>query len=517
MFSNFIKYLYYLIFSILIFLVLSSYIFRNLYLDTNFIFLYSLFIIPIIDLFIEKVKNSIKFLLFLSIIVFSYIFIFSISGYKEISNTILNYSYILLITGAITQYVSFIIEGKNSKISKENLLKKKNKGLGDYFHILYIGVGILFILGLFIEIIKFVFNDYHFGKLAGIFLLLTIIIVSIKKVKFKTEEKVKNKLNDLNKRNFLKFRKKINNNKLFKVLTGLNIKTDIIFYLIFIFFTFIFILGYIYNITSLVAFSYLLIFTNYIIFKIYGFNVDTSFERLDFKSNKFLSFAIIFTIIFSFSVTNIIKGYNLNGYKGILIGVSSLLFFFTFLIYFSDIKTRNKKETNFKKLFKVIPKIIFAIVLITFIYIGKNLYFDYNSKYIQQESYKNKEAVSYETEKDTSKTEKIYSSGSANGENEEEIEDEKKITKKVKIGDLYKFNNYLGIENESEDTLKLQEFLLKLGYFKGEVNGKFGIYTRNALKYALIYDCHWPNALGVLGSDAAKCIESLEIEVEVNE
>lgn len=92
--------------------------------------------------------------------------------------------------------------------------------------------------------------------------------------------------------------------------------------------------------------------------------------------------------------------------------------------------------------------------------------------------------------------------------------DSQNLVKKVKIWDIYKFNNYLSYGNESEDTKKLQEFLTKLWYFKWEINGKFWNDTMFALKDALIHECNWPKTnKGVLGSKAAACIEILEIDV----
>jgi hypothetical protein len=88
-------------------------------------------------------------------------------------------------------------------------------------------------------------------------------------------------------------------------------------------------------------------------------------------------------------------------------------------------------------------------------------------------------------------------------------------TNKVKIWDLYKFENYLSLYNQSDDTKKLQEFLTLLWYFKWEVSGKFDIETRNALREVLMYKCHWPSSTKwVLWDKWAECIEGLEVEVK---
>ncbi|MDP2395363.1 MAG: hypothetical protein Q8M44_00165 [bacterium] len=98
MILNFVKYFYSLLFSIFIFLLISSYFFENISLNNNYIYLFSLLVIPAADIIIEKVKINIKLLIYIAILLFGYTYIFSITGNEDIIESSLIYSYIFLIT-----------------------------------------------------------------------------------------------------------------------------------------------------------------------------------------------------------------------------------------------------------------------------------------------------------------------------------------------------------------------------------------------------------------------------------
>jgi hypothetical protein len=120
-----------------------------------------------------------------------------------------------------------------------------------------------------LEVFRYVFNDYSFIKLALVFLVFTLMYILSQKVKINTKQKLKKSLANVNTKNFSKYRKEIHENKLFKVLTELNIRNDIVFYILFLFLLVIFTVAYIYKISDLIILSYVFVFITYIAFKIY--------------------------------------------------------------------------------------------------------------------------------------------------------------------------------------------------------------------------------------------------------
>ncbi|MDP3380024.1 MAG: hypothetical protein Q8S84_00270 [bacterium] len=66
--------------------------------NNNYIYLFSLLVIPAADIIIEKVKINIKLLIYIAILLFGYTYIFSITGNEDIIESSLIYSYIFLIT-----------------------------------------------------------------------------------------------------------------------------------------------------------------------------------------------------------------------------------------------------------------------------------------------------------------------------------------------------------------------------------------------------------------------------------
>lgn len=533
MILNFIKYLYSLLFSIFIFLLVSSYFFENISLNNNFIYLFSLLVIPVVDIIVEKVKMNIKLLILIALILFSYTYIFSITDNTEIIEASLIYSYIFLVTWAITQYVWFIIESKNKKLSITKIAKKPKKWLDDYFYMFYILIWILFLIWLLIEVIWFVFNDYSFVKLAWVFLVFTLLIISTQKIKLNIKKTLNNRLKNINSVNFLKFRKKINDNKLFKVMTELDIRNDIVFYIIFIFFTLIFVWWYIYNIENLLIMSYVFIFISYIAFKIYWFKIEPVIEKKDFNSDNFLITLISFSLIFALSISKILEWYLLNDYKNFNISIFILFYLFFFSLTFSDFKFnsltkkhRTLQKITFNKLYefhkqKVNYSKILWIASITLFIIAMILKYNYlfidnsSEKYINNNTTEQEKKIIIDknlTETDTT--------------NESTVSNDKKVEEngiwtsevsknKIKIWELYKFRNYLWVWNESEDTMKLEEYIKKLWYFVWDVDWKFDTNTKIALRNVLMYECHWPTtAKWVLWTNAAECIEWLEINKE---
>ncbi|MDP2090613.1 MAG: hypothetical protein Q8K30_03355 [Candidatus Gracilibacteria bacterium] len=522
--------------------------------NNNYIYLFSLLVIPAADIIIEKVKINIKLLIYIAILLFGYTYIFSITGNEDIIESSLIYSYIFLITGAITQYVGFILESKHKKVSLLKLGKKSKKGLDDYFYMLYIFIGIIFLIGFSIEVMRFVFTDYSLWKLAGVFLAFTLILIITRKININIKKSLHNNLKDLNGENFTKFRKKINDNKLFKVLSGLEIQNDIVFYLIFIFFTILFSIGYIYNIEELLILSYVIIFLSYITFKIYGFKIETIIVKKDFNSNNYLLNLIVFTIIFTLSTNKILEGYTLNDYKNFIISIFTLIYIYFFSLIFSDFKLNSitQKHITLQKIkYLKIPRfhkkiliisIGLSIIIMSIINKYELLISPPDDKYISQinisenlddKDFEISEEINNDTKQennieitneDISENEQNNSEDNSNNQEltindeystEQESIEETSTGNMVKIGELYKFNNYLGVENESEDTLKLEEFIKKLGYAVGEVDGKFDIRTKIGLRNVLMYECNWPTtAIGVLGKNAAECIEGLEVERE---
>ncbi len=563
MILNFVKYLYSLLFSIFIFLLVSSFFYENISLNNNFIYLFSLLVIPVADIIVEKVKMNIKLLVFIALVLFGYTYIFSITGNEDIIEASLMYSYIFLITWAITQYVWFIIESKNKKLSLFQLWKKSKKWLDDYFYMIYIIIWILFLIWFTIAVLKFIFADYSLWKLAWVFLAFTLTLSITSKINVNIKKFLHNHLKNINSDNFNKFRDNLNDNKLFKVLAWLDIRNDIVFYLIFIFFTLIFSIWYIYDVEELLILSYVLIFISYIAFKIYWFKIDSLINKKDLSSNNFLLNLIVFTVLFALSTNKILEWYVLNGYKNFTISVFTLIYLYIFTLIFSDFKFNSitqkhislqkiklinlnifhkSKKRNYALIWSIILSII--IVSITIIYDIKDVDREkYISKVTITENTDDTQAVNNEDdttdntentditdEEITDDTENTQTSDDIVTNNDEEeilVDDEENTlsasgelseswtTDKIKIWELYKFENYLSVWNESEDTMKLEEYMKKLWYAVWEVDGVFDVNTKIALRNILMYECHWPTtAKWVLWTNAAECIEWLEIEKE---
>ena len=332
---NLSKYIYFLLFSIFIFLLLSSSIFEHIKLTNNFIFLFSVLIIPVVDIAIEKIRFNSKLLLFVALILFWYTYIFSITWNNQIIETSLIYSYVFLVTWAITQYAWFIVDRKNESITK--ILGEKEKTLSEYFYIFYLSISILFLLWLFYEVVKFVFYDYNFMKLSGIFLVFTILLFLSRNINIDIKKILKKYLDKENLKKIVNFRTKINNNIFFKKLNKFNINNDIAFYLWFILFLILFLYWFLFNIELLVSLSYIFLFLLYIAFKVYWFKIDTTIHKNSIKNTYFLNNLTIYSVVFWFIIFHLLDWYWLNNYKVLIISIFILLFILVFSLIFSKL------------------------------------------------------------------------------------------------------------------------------------------------------------------------------------
>lgn len=522
----FLRHLYFLLFSIFVFLLLSNFLFDNIKLDNNFIFLFSFLAIPVVDVVITKIRLNVKMLLFTAMILFSYAYVFSITWNEGVRESLLTYSYIFLITGSISQYIVYFLHNKNERI--DIVLGKQDKNIGDYFYIIYVWISVLFMLGLTYELLKFVFNDYMFWKLAWVFLLFTLVWNISQKTNTDIDVKkiFNNYLSKITKNSLSKFRKWLHHSRMFKELNKAWVKSDIFFHIIFILFTILFVYGFIFDIVFLILLSYSFIFITYIVFKIYWFNIDNKIDK-KISTNHLLGLLIIYSWIFWIWINELFNSYWLNGYKNIIVLCFIFSFMICFLVIFSDIKFKKlfpqanirgfKKKYYYRPLRYTVLWIFTIFVMINFIDVEKN------EKIVQLKPNIDKEFEKYEAKSSDKKIQenrtiannvKEIKSPLNSALDKNPIIEDIITLKKVKIGELYKFNNYLSIWNESEDTRALQKYLKVYGSFKWEVNWKFDIYTRNALKYVLMYECHWPETTKwVLWKNAAECVEWLEIEV----
>ncbi|MDD2870775.1 MAG: peptidoglycan-binding domain-containing protein [Candidatus Gracilibacteria bacterium] len=523
MITDLLKYLYFFLLAVFVYLFFLGLVFANVYLDNNFIYLFSLLVIPVVDIVVEQAKKNLKILLFIAVILFCYTYLFNLTGNQQFIDISLTFSYIFLVTGAITQYAGFIVDVKNKKLSAK---KTSNvKGLDDYFYILYLSIGVLFLIGLFLEAFRFVFSDYSFIKLAGVFLAFTLLFLVTQKVNVNTKLALKKTVGKVNSQNLTKLRKYLNDNKLFKVLTGLNIRNDIVFYILFLFLSIVFTISYIYKLSDLIILTYVFVFISYIAFKLYGFKLDGDIHKKAINSNGFLFGLIVFTIAFVASVYKLVEGYYLNDLKDVSISSFALLFMVGFVYVFADRKIKNDLENQevHIKIHKVVKKKSYLNIILPLLTGVIGFFYFINNYPTNIEKIENKndielyssEMIDPEMRNDIIDDVDSILDGEQNLQNNESevIATQTGATNKVKIGELYQFENYLSLYNESDDTLKLQEFMTMLGYYSGEVNGKFDGNTREALRNILMYECHWPTSTkGVLGDNAADCIEGLEVE-----
>lgn len=493
MITNLLKYLYFLLFSVFLFLFISLFSSRYIIIEPNIIFLYSLIIIPFADILINKIKIDLKNLIFY---IFSYLtllfwLLIFYSWYSDLIEILILLSYVFLITWVVNQYATMLSDLYFQNMSDDN--KQKDIFTWNYLRKIYVIVTELLLIWLFIEVISFIFIENIYFKVSGILLIFLIILlnsyrISIKKDTLHPLKKYSLVTNKSNESLFLK---------------------NIIFPSIFLFLFILFLIWFVFNVQLILIISFSLLFISYIFFR-FCWNSITSIviDKYSFNLGIFFIVCIISSIIFLFSWYHFLEVYDLIYYRESYIIYSSILFFILFFYIFWDYKfiIKSIKNLNYNVYVYIFISLFFVIIL------SKG--YDINIS-----NYSTWEVTSIVESNNTNNISLSGSNSSSNLDNSD-IENDwtgeieiNTTSNMVKIWELYQFENYLSLYNESDDTLKLQEFLTKLWYYSGEINGTFDINTRNALRETLMNECNWPNSTKwVLGVNAADCIEGLEVE-----
>ncbi len=527
MLNNISKYVYFFLGSFfLLFVYLKIFLFNNLVLNKNLVYLFTIILIPIFDYSLsflgvsfKKIKDIISFnyifryllLIFvfilliiydisfwnivliiyllawflfkfksdlsyiLSLFVFLYGLVFYIIWSKDISIVLFIYSFYLIIIGIFFDFFKFlgfkeILVFKNQKKIKKSIINLNKKIFTSNYDKIYIWIIIWTLFFIFFELLKNYFSINSLNLLIWVLFLFLVLFI-IKKI--------------------------LENNPIFKKLINyLKINKYNIFNIGIIIYFIIFVISFLSLNNDLYKIWTYIFISLYFILLFFWYKFDFFITKLKVFSLDFLNVFIIFWSIFYLFIHKLFLIYNISWFNNILLWIYFVIFtsFFYFFIEKKYIKKFIVDNTYYIMFFLFVFILIWSFLYKNWFILVPEEKVVIDSSKIQKEE----EILKKLKEQDFQKNK------------------EKEVVIKevfVRIKEIYEFKNYLNIWHKWDDVKMLQDLLQFMGFYTGEVTWEYDLETKEAVKKMLIEKCDWPDTtLWVFWPKAMECFNNLEIK-----